>query len=598
MKQVETRNKKKSGKLLAAMILLVMICLLFCGRRASAADGMFSFTVQGRERYSTAFEILDLINAERERIGQEALVMDSQLLEAAMQRAAEVNMVLDSHWRPTGVLELCGTDIPWVGANINTYAATARIVYNGWYNSNGHYANMTNRNARSVGIGVFEGSAVAIFDDKEATPVSVSGEYMRTRTVETKMEYCSFTPNRYNSIKYGETDMLRLRVTIENNGIPVEIDMSRFNISCDRPEILSVSESGIIHANKVGTANVTVSLKDEPSASCVTAITVEPFNIFMNVGGVSNATYQYEKNHVYTGSPIEPKVTVTDRYGTVLREGVDYTIGYEDNTEPGTGWILVYGKGNYTSTAYKKFTIRKPPQTEAPSGGNTGTASSGSNTGTASSGGNTGTASSGGNAGTAQPSASETQTPAAQSGSSAPQVTFSPAPARPQYTFGIKLSKKSYTYDGRKHNPGVTVYVRGKKLAKKYYSVTYKNNKNVGTATVTVKGKGTYRYYSATATYRIKFKKPVLSSLKAGKGRMTAKWKKDSQMQGYQLQVSATKKFKSGTKVYTKTGKKTSVTVKGLTAKKTYYVRIRLFKKVNGQYLYSGWSNVKKVKAK
>ena len=46
------------------------------------------------------------------------------------------------------------------------------------------------------------------------------------------------------------------------------------------------------------------------------------------------------------------------------------------------------------------------------------------------------------------------------------------------------------------------------------------------------------------------------------------------------------------------TVKTTSYTIKKLKKKKTYYVRIRTYKKVSGKTYYSGWSSVKKVKIK
>lgn len=46
--------------------------------------------------------------------------------------------------------------------------------------------------------------------------------------------------------------------------------------------------------------------------------------------------------------------------------------------------------------------------------------------------------------------------------------------------------KKEYKYTGKKIKPKVKI----KNLKKKYYKVSYKNNKNVGTATITIKGKG------------------------------------------------------------------------------------------------------------
>ncbi len=57
----------------------------------------------------------------------------------------------------------------------------------------------------------------------------------------------------------------------------------------------------------------------------------------------------------------------------------------------------------------------------------------------------------------------------------------------------VTLSADKYTYNGKAKKPSVTaVDSNGKKISSKYYTVSYKNNKNVGQATVTVKFKGNY----------------------------------------------------------------------------------------------------------
>ena len=95
-----------------------------------------------------------------------------------------------------------------------------------------------------------------------------------------------------------------------------------------------------------------------------------------------------------------------------------------------------------------------------------------------------------------------------------------------------------------------------------------------------------------------------MKSVKAAKKSLKATWAKQStQTSGYQLQYARNKSFKSSVKTSTISNNKTvSKTVKNLTAKKTYYVRVRTYKKVkvNGKTmkLYSGWSTVKKTTVK
>ena len=90
---------------------------------------------------------------------------------------------------------------------------------------------------------------------------------------------------------------------------------------------------------------------------------------------------------------------------------------------------------------------------------------------------------------------------------------------------------------------------------------------------------------------RVKFSKLKVS----GKCKVKATWKKLTNVSGYQIQYAPNKKFK---KAKRKTVKSTSVTIKKLKKKKTYFVRVRAYKLVDGKKVYGKWSVVKKVKIK
>jgi Fibronectin type III domain. len=91
---------------------------------------------------------------------------------------------------------------------------------------------------------------------------------------------------------------------------------------------------------------------------------------------------------------------------------------------------------------------------------------------------------------------------------------------------------------------------------------------------------------------------PKVSSLKlkAKKKAFTAKWKKVKKATKYQIQYANSKK-KLG-KAKKKTVRKTSVTIKGLKKKKTYYVRVRAYIKKDKKTIYGKWSSIKKIKIK
>ncbi len=61
--------------------------------------------------------------------------------------------------------------------------------------------------------------------------------------------------------------------------------------------------------------------------------------------------------YVYTGEAIKPIPTVETGDGVVLREGVDYTLAYANNTDVGTAKITITGIGNYASTLVCEFKI-------------------------------------------------------------------------------------------------------------------------------------------------------------------------------------------------------------------------------------------------
>ena len=90
-----------------------------------------------------------------------------------------------------------------------------------------------------------------------------------------------------------------------------------------------------------------------------------------------------------------------------------------------------------------------------------------------------------------------------------------------------------------------------------------------------------------------------IRSVKAGKKKATVKWKKISSVKGYRIQYSTSKKFTSKT-TKSKYTKKTSIKIKKLKSKKTYYFRVKAYKKnaANKKVYSKSWSKVKHKKIK
>ena len=161
----------------------------------------------------------------------------------------------------------------------------------------------------------------------------------------------------------------------------------------------------------------------------------------------------------------------------------------------------------------------------------------------------------------------------------------------------VTLNTSKMTYTGKKLKCGVkAVKIGSKKLvAGTQYTVSYSNNKKIGTATVKVKGKGIYSG-TVTKTFTILPKKVSLKSAKsAARAKATVKWGKVAGGVSYQVYY----RVKGGKWAHVNTGSSaSSKTISKLKSGKTYQVRVRAYKKVSGKNYYGSWSATKTVKVK
>ena len=102
---------------------------------------------------------------------------------------------------------------------------------------------------------------------------------------------------------------------------------------------------------KIGTAIVTV--KGKGKLSGTRSVTFK-----INAKPIKNAVITYNNSLTYNGSTLSPAVTV--KYGNAtLKKNTDYTVAYSNNVNAGTGTITITGKGIYGGSVKKTFTIKK-----------------------------------------------------------------------------------------------------------------------------------------------------------------------------------------------------------------------------------------------
>ena len=171
----------------------------------------------------------------------------------------------------------------------------------------------------------------------------------------------------------------------------------------------------------------------------------------------------------------------------------------------------------------------------------------------------------------------------------------------PYHIFTVSVRKISNkTYTGKTIKPDPVIKANGKTLKKGVdYTLTYTNNKRIGNAKITIKGMGEY-HGKTSVTFKIVPKSTKLSKVSAGKKTLTVRWKKQTrQTSGYQIQYTTDKHFKKGKKTITVKGSHITIRrIYGLKSRKTYNVRVRTYKIVNGKKYCSAWSEIKMKKTR
>ena len=276
-------NKQfRFSRLLALVVSLVMLVTMAAVSLPVSADHshdpadieatygtLIQTAVTGESNYEMAYEVLDLVNAERKKAGLGTLEMDKAMLECAMQRAAEC-AVYYSHTRPNG--ESCFTVIKehmGAGENIAAGYFTAAEVMDGWMNSDGHKANILTADYQSMGVGVFKIGYYyywcQMFNGlkKQSTPTQKK-PVTETRTIEARTKLLDLSINETKlSLKDGET--ATLQVTNCNLSFPHEYDpLDPAGLSFTPAEfgIVTVSKTGVVTPIGNGSTTITVNAKN------------------------------------------------------------------------------------------------------------------------------------------------------------------------------------------------------------------------------------------------------------------------------------------------------------------------------------------------
>ncbi len=343
-------------------------------------------------------------------------------------------------------------------------------------------------------------------------------------------------------------------------------------------------------------------------------------------------------NQIYQGYDVSPSVTVTNG-GTVLTEGTDYTVSYQNNSGIGTATVNVFGAGIYDGYINLTKTFNIVPDTVQ----NMQISKAGTNTVDLS-----WSPVSGADGYTVQIFKNGKWVSVGNFVGTSAQISGL-LPGSVNYVhIAAYASSNGKTYIGNYNtavkiettvgaiNPRVSAYANNfvtltwnKQTAANGYEVfkydasskkyvLYKNITNPNTNTCKVTGlasnkkyyfkvrayqiddsEKTYAPFGAVVSQYTSIAKPKLNSAKStSKKKIKASWSKVGGASGYQVMWSTYKNFSKNYKTKSVKSKYLSKTVTAAQSKKTYYVRVRAYKTINGKKVYSPWSNTKKVKTK
>ena len=160
------------------------------------------------------------------------------------------------------------------------------------------------------------------------------------------------------------------------------------------------------------------------------------------------------------------------------------------------------------------------------------------------------------------------------------------------FSLNAKLNKGDGSISYVSKQPSVAA------VDKKTGKVTIKGT-GIAKIVITASETNTYREETKTVTIKASPKKVTLTEVKSKAAKKAVlKWKKTEKASGYQIQYATNSKFRSLRTVSVPKGNAKTKSISKLKRKKTYYFRIRAYKKSGNTVIYGAYSKVRKVKVK
>ena len=308
--------------------------------------------------------------------------------------------------------------------------------------------------------------------------------------------------------------------------------------ACDKECNVCKAKRSTVHTYKVTTTRATLTKNGKVVKKCTVCGYVSSTTAICYPKSIKLSATTY----TYNGKVKAPAVTVKDSKGNALKKDTDYTVKYESGRKmPGKFTVTITFKGKYEGTKRLCFTI-------------------------------------------------------------APKATSKITASQTTKTITLKWSKVTGAdgYRVYKYNPKTKKYEKLKdvtstslKISKLKEGTAYKYKVRA----YAKDGDIIWGAYSSAFETATRCKTPSISKLTTTKGKASFTWTNVAGETGYQIYMS-TKKDSGFKSVVTTKANVVKAAKSKLTSKKTYYFKVRAYKKTDSGTVYSAFSAVKSVKIK
>ncbi len=320
-------------------------------------------------KYDYAFQVLNLINAERQKQNLSALTMDQTMLDLATKRAVEISVKF-AHTKPTGD-DFNADDSKIVAENIAISDSPKSTVSEWMVETSDTYINkrnILNNNYKSAGVGTVYVDGhyyfVLCFSKNDATAVNSSGYTNSTQTVNVAFSYkeVKFAANQSQFQGEVGTNIGIFRLCFNNGKYKIPIETSAVSYAPNNYSSCTINDNGIITGTIYGNSYVKCVLKSCEDAYAKATVKVTDSTQMpdkLQVNGIY--IFGSDVNGIHAGTVIgnltaAQKKKVTYRYYMSKDNGANwYAV---TSTKTGDEFLNYKPEKWVFGTSYGEFLIR------------------------------------------------------------------------------------------------------------------------------------------------------------------------------------------------------------------------------------------------